>query len=75
MGFWSKETKAKVRVTAKLRRIGVLTKLADDDLKDTCDVRAEWLQEALAAAKEKGIKFTISSEGDVFFAELDTMKL
>ena len=69
MGFWSDETKTKVRGTARLRRISALVKLSEDDLKDECDTRAERLKEALAAAREKGIKFTIGSGGDVFFKE------
>ncbi len=69
MGFWSEETKTKVRGTAHLRRISALAKLIDDDLKDECDTRAERLKEALAAARDKGIEFTISSDGDVFFKE------
>lgn len=65
MGFWSEKTKRRVRETAKLRRVNALAKLPEDELADECFRRADRFQEALFAARQRGINFDVLSDGSL----------
>ena len=65
MGFWSEKAKRKVGQTARLRRINALANLPEDDLIDECLHRADRLQETLFALRQKGIKYTVLSDGSI----------
>ena len=63
MGVWSTRAKNRVRGTAYLRRINALAKLPEDVLIDECMTRADRLQEGLLALRQRGIKFSLLSDG------------